>query len=91
MIHHGPSGCDGARLGVVIAKRFLKRANARNLVKRLAREAFRHQRPELKPVDIILRLNARPDVLDRHLLRNEIDSLLGRMRRSTGRGTEDAR
>ncbi len=81
VIHHGPSDCDGARLGVVVAKRHLKRANARNLVKRLAREAFRHQRPALKPVDIILRLNARPEVLDRKRLREEIDALLSRMRR----------
>lgn len=91
VIHHGPSGCDGARLGVVIAKRFLKRANTRNLVKRLAREAFRHMRPELKQLDIILRLNARPAVLDRRLLREEIDALLGRVRRAAAPAAETGR
>lgn len=91
VIHHGPSAGPGARLGVVIAKRFLKRANARNLVKRLAREAFRLQRPQLKPVDIVLRLHVRPKVLDRRLLRDEIDGLLGRMRRSACSTAEDAR
>jgi ribonuclease P protein component len=82
VIHHGPSDCAGARLGVVIAKRFVKRAHARNLLKRLAREAFRHLRGELKPVDIVLRLNARPDVMDRKALRGEIDGLIGRLRRT---------
>ncbi len=81
MIHHGPSGNDGARLGVVVAKRHLKRANARNLVKRLAREAFRHARAGLKPLDIVLRLNVRPARLDRVELRAELDVLLARMRR----------
>jgi ribonuclease P protein component len=81
VIHHGPSATGGARLGVVVAKRHLKRANARNLVKRLAREAFRHIRAELKPLDIVLRLNARPEALDRLQLRAEIDALLGRVRR----------
>ncbi|MBU0602119.1 MAG: ribonuclease P protein component [Gammaproteobacteria bacterium] len=81
VLHHGPSGCDGARLGVVVAKRFVKRAHARNLLKRIMREAFRHIRPELKPLDIVLRLNARPDPLDRRLLRAEIDALFARVRR----------
>ncbi len=65
----------------MVAKRFVKRAHARNLLKRIMREAFRHIRPELKPLDIVLRLNARPDPLDRRLLRAEIDALFARVRR----------
>ncbi|MCW0201248.1 MAG: ribonuclease P protein component [Rhodanobacter thiooxydans] len=86
VIHHGPvksSGPDaetGARLGVVVAKRHLKRAHDRNLVKRLAREAFRHARTGLRPLDMVLRLNSRPDSLDRKALRAELDQLFGRMR-----------
>jgi len=92
VIHHGPSAIGGARLGVVVAKRHLKRANARNFVKRLAREAFRHLRSELKPLDIVLRLNAKPDSLDRHQLRAELDALLGRVRRpDDNAATETAR
>lgn len=92
MIHHGPSAVSGARLGVVVAKRHLKRANARNLVKRIAREAFRHLRSELKPLDIVLRLNAKLDSLDRRLLRAELDSLLVRVRRpNENAATETAR
>ncbi len=77
---------------MVVAKRHLKRANARNLVKRVAREAFRHLRSELKPLDIVLRLNARPDSLDRHHLRTELDALLCRVRRPDDKAaTETAR
>ena len=67
-------------MGVVVAKRHLKHANARNAVKRLAREAFRHVRAELKPLDIVLRLNVKPGSLDRHQLRAELDALFGRVR-----------
>lgn len=92
VIHHGPSAFGGARLGVVVAKRHLKRANARNFVKRLAREAFRHLRSELRPLDIVLRLNVKPDSLDRHHLRAELDALLGRVRRpDENAATETAR
>ncbi|MDR2000893.1 MAG: ribonuclease P protein component [Zoogloeaceae bacterium] len=49
---------DRARLGLIIPKRFAKRAVLRNLLKRLAREAFRHTR--LPPVDIVLRLAKAP-------------------------------
>jgi ribonuclease P protein component len=86
VIHYGPvnaSGPDaetGARVGVVVAKRHLKRAHDRNLVKRLAREAFRHARTGLRPLDIVLRLNSRPDSLDRKALRAELDHIFGRMR-----------
>ena len=92
VIHHGPSATGGARLGVVVAKRHLKRANQRNAVKRIAREAFRHMRSELKPLDIVLRLNVKPGSLDRHHLREELDALLGRVRRPDDRAaTETAR
>jgi ribonuclease P protein component len=38
------SEAPGARLGIVVAKRLLKRSVDRNLVRRLIREAFRLQR-----------------------------------------------
>jgi ribonuclease P protein component len=49
---------EWARLGLIIPKRFAKRAVLRNLLKRLAREAFRHAC--LPPVDIVLRLVKAP-------------------------------
>jgi len=49
-----------ARIGLVIAKKLVSRAVQRNLLKRLARETFRHGRQELPPYDLVLRLAKPP-------------------------------
>ena len=67
---------DGARLGLVVAKRLLRRAIDRNLVRRLARESFRVLHPRLMPRDFVLRLVNRPDSLDRKTLAEEIRNLM---------------
>lgn len=69
----------GARLGLVVAKRFLRRSVDRNLVKRLARENFRLLRCRLPSRDFILRLAAKPKSLDRRVLAEEIKNLLVKM------------
>ncbi len=43
-----------ARLGLVVAKKHVKRANQRNLIKRMARESFRHQQHHLPSIDAIV-------------------------------------
>lgn len=74
-----------ARLGLVVPKRNAKRAVHRNLVKRLAREAFRHVCSQLPPYDLVLRLarplNAKTALLDqqRKEWRVQIDQLLQRL------------
>ncbi|KAF1054471.1 MAG: Ribonuclease P protein component [Burkholderia gladioli] len=55
-----PTG-EAGRLGLVIGKKFAPRAVTRNLVKRLAREAFRLRRAEFAGWDILLRLHTRFD------------------------------
>jgi len=45
---------DGARLGLVVPKRILKRAVDRNRAKRQIRESFRLARPELPAWDIVV-------------------------------------
>jgi ribonuclease P protein component len=52
-------GSMQARLGLIIPKRLAKQAVLRNLLKRVAREAFRQAKPDLPPADMVLRL-ARP-------------------------------
>ena len=74
-----PEEAAGARLGLVVAKRFLRRSVDRNLVRRLAREAFRLVRCKLPSRDLILRLAAKPQGLDRRLLAEEIRGLLAKM------------
>jgi ribonuclease P protein component len=69
----------GARLGLVVAKRLLRRSVDRNLVRRLAREHFRLMRSRLPSRDLILRLAVRPKPLDRRILAEEIQGLLGKM------------
>ncbi|MFZ4535875.1 ribonuclease P protein component [Propionivibrio sp.] len=69
----------GARLGLVVAKRLLRRSVDRNLIRRLARENFRMMRCRLPSRDLILRLAAKPQTLDRRVLAEEIRGLLGKM------------
>jgi len=64
--------CRG-RLGMAVAKKNLKRAIDRNLVKRVIRESFRHRRRELSGADIVVlsRRGLRAD--DRKRLRAAMD------------------
>ncbi|WP_291993541.1 ribonuclease P protein component [Candidatus Accumulibacter sp. ACC003] len=82
LLHYCPRVCaekPAARLGLVVAKRFLRRSVDRNLVKRLAREHFRLLRSRLQSSDLVLRLAVKPTALDRQALAREIQRLLGRM------------
>jgi len=77
-----PNFGTSARLGLVMPKRFARRAVLRNLLKRLSREAFRCRRPDLPALDLVLRLvrplvtGAAADRQARLAWRREIDSLL---------------
>ncbi len=43
-----------ARIGLAIAKKYVKKANRRNRIKRVIRESFRLKQHNLKSVDIIV-------------------------------------
>jgi len=78
-----------ARLGLVIAKRFVASAVRRNLLKRLARENFRLLRHQLRGYDLVLRLAGSPRDFDRRALAGEIRELLEKLRsRSESARTE---
>jgi ribonuclease P protein component len=63
-----------------MAKRLLRRAVDRNLVKRLVREIFRTRRSELPSCDLIVRLAVKLDLpIDRRALAGEIQNLLQRV------------
>lgn len=82
LLHYRLRGADevvGARLGLVVAKRFLRRSTDRNLVRRLGRENFRLLRNQLPSRDLILRLAVKPKVLDRRVLAEEIRGLLTKL------------
>jgi ribonuclease P protein component len=88
------------RLGLVIPKRLVRRAVLRNVIKRQAREAFRHQGTALPGVDLVVRL-ARwpketavlaedPPALKRWL-RREMELLLEKLKQKASSGNGDTR
>ncbi|KAI5915546.1 ribonuclease P protein component [Thauera sp. 2A1] len=82
MLHYRPNGLDTARLGVVVAKKLAKRANVRNLVKRIARELFRRQRTSLPMHDLVVRLHAPVAKATRAELNHDLLGLLHRLPRT---------
>ena len=46
----------GARLGIIVGKRYVKRSVDRSALKRLIRELFRTRRPELPQADYLVRV-----------------------------------
>ena len=81
MLHYRPNGLDTARLGVVVAKKLAKRANTRNLVKRIARECFRRNRVVLPAVDMVVRLHAPVAPATRAELNQDLLALFQRLPR----------
>ena len=55
-MHQAISPNGIARLGLVLPKRLAKQAVTRNLIRRQAREAFRHRAAVLPALDLVLRL-----------------------------------
>ncbi|PTB21638.1 ribonuclease P protein component [Trinickia symbiotica] len=93
VVYARPTGHE-ARLGLVIGKKFAPRATTRNLVRRIAREAFRVRRAEFGGWDILLRLHARFDKTAfpsaaspplKALCRTEIEELLAKTAREIAR------
>jgi ribonuclease P protein component len=64
---------EHARIGLVIAKRKIRRAHERNRVKRLARESFRLHQAELPALDIVLIAKADAQTLSNEVLQQELN------------------
>ena len=80
-VYASPSGAAGARLGIVISKRVIPQAVARNYCKRLAREVFRAEREALAGVDLVVRSRAVVTPASSAVARAEIRELLRRAQR----------
>ena len=80
-----PGQEPGARLGLIIAKRFAQRAVTRNAVKRVIREAVRTQRPAMQANDYVVRLHSKVPQSSltalKHAARAEIDAHFRRITR----------
>jgi ribonuclease P protein component len=57
-IYTKPNGLDYARLGLIVSKKFERRATKRNRIKRILRETFRRKRgnDKIKKMDWLIRL-----------------------------------
>ena len=82
IVHYRPNELGTARVGVVVAKKLAKRANVRNLVKRIVREQFRKIRVTLVPHDLVVRLNAPVRDATRAMIHDDVAQLLARFRGS---------
>lgn len=56
---------EHARLGIVVAKKQIKKACARNSIKRIVRESFRYRQHELKGLDIVFLAYQKLESLDK--------------------------
>ena len=90
MLHYQPraEGFNDARLGLVVGKKLLKRAVDRNKVKRIIREQFRRERPNVPACDLIVRLAAKPAPLDGKLVADDFLALLEKLRRACAKKEE---
>lgn len=80
VLHYGPSLVgSGARLGLVVGKKQLKKAVDRNRLKRIAREVFRLHRAQLPDLDLVLRLGSKVRRPEIKMLGQEIQHLMSRL------------
>ena len=74
-------GSSHSRLGIIVARKHVRRAIDRNRIKRLVRESFRHRQHEIPDLDVIVL--ARPGIgtLDNQQLYQQLDRLWGKLSR----------
>jgi ribonuclease P protein component len=83
-----PNQLGYARLGLVIAKKHVRRANQRNRIKRLARESFRLQLADVDSgLDVIVLARGGLDRLDNPALHELLQQLWRQLQRKTRKQT----
>lgn len=69
------------RLGIVVAKKKVRRAHERNRIKRLARESFRLNQQSLKALDIVVMPKIGIELVDNFELHQQLDSAWKKLHR----------
>lgn len=76
-----------ARLGLVVGKKAVSRAHERNRLKRMVRDRFRRERPNLPSLDIVVRVVA--TATDQEV-RTALDDLFAELEKNTLEHSSDA-
>jgi ribonuclease P protein component len=84
-VYARPNGAAAARLGIVVSKRIMPQAVARNYCKRLTREVFRAERGTLAGVDLVVRPRSAVMPASSAVARAEVRDLLRRAQRECHR------
>lgn len=64
-----------SRIGLIVAKRNVSKANKRNTIKRIIRESFRINQVKQLCLDLIVICNKQVTMMDKQTIRAHIDSL----------------
>ena len=67
-----PNGAQKGRLGITVSKKVSKKAVARNRIKRLIRETYRHCHARLPSEDIVIIARAHAAKADNRLIRETL-------------------
>ncbi len=82
MLHYQPRGAAvEPRLGLVVGRKLVRSAVARNRLKRVLREQFRLERPRLPAFDLVFRVIAKSPRIDRAEIASEALALFARLPR----------
>ena len=72
---------ESSRLGVIVAKKHIRRASHRNRIKRLVREHFRLTRLSL-PLDLVVLAKAAADQMDNDRVREDLSVLWNKLEKA---------
>ena len=74
-----PNGLSHSRLGMIVAKKNIRKAAQRNRVKRIVRESFRHQKKYALSIDVIFLARKELAQLDNQSMNQQLDELWNRI------------
>lgn len=78
-------------MGIVVSKKTAKRAVARNYMRRVVREWFRHHCAQMTGHDLVIRVNKPFGRADFEQVQTELARLLEKMRQRVGQQQENNR